>query len=116
MAEVRVRRASLLAAPVVDTMKRVDLESLRVEATLDRRTLWAAQTPQFARTAELRAAHEQARADGVDATDDAALLERSGVAVIVVPATSENFKVTHTADVARAESILQERSLIAETG
>lgn len=107
MHEVRVGRASLLATPVVDTIKCVDLDSLRVERTLDRRTLWSAQTPQFARTAELRAAHESARRDGVDATDDAALLERAGVAVLVVPASRENFKVTHLADVARAEALLR---------
>ena len=78
-------------------------------ATLDRATLWAAQTPQFALAADLRAAHERALHDGLDATDDAALLERIGVEVIVVPSTSENFKVTLPADVARAEAILQTR-------
>ncbi len=110
MREVGEGRAALLAAPVVDTIKSVDPRSLRVVATHDRRALWAAQTPQFALTAELRAAHALARRDGVDATDDAALLERSGVEVVVVPCASENFKVTLPADVARAEAILQERA------
>ncbi|MBV9332686.1 MAG: 2-C-methyl-D-erythritol 4-phosphate cytidylyltransferase [Candidatus Eremiobacteraeota bacterium] len=106
MREVRVGRAALLASPVVDTVKAVDAESLQVIETLERSRLWAAQTPQFARTAELRAAHEAARRDGVEATDDAALLERAGVAVLVVPSTSENFKVTLPADVARARTLL----------
>lgn len=108
--EIRAGRAALLATPVVDTIKTVDPQSLRVGTTLDRRTLWAAQTPQFALTAELRAAHERARRDGVEATDDAALLERIGIEVVVVPSTSENFKVTHPADVARAQAILEARS------
>jgi 2-C-methyl-D-erythritol 4-phosphate cytidylyltransferase len=108
MREVLVGRAALLATPVVDTVKAVDLESLQVLETLDRSRLWAAQTPQFARTAELRAAHEAARREGIEATDDAALLERAGVAVVVVPSTSENFKVTLPADVARACVILSE--------
>lgn len=107
MREVRVGRASLLAAPVVDTVKTVDPEALQVIETLDRSRLWAAQTPQFSRIAELRAAHEAARRDGFAATDDAALLERAGVAVIVVPSTGENFKVTLPADVERASAILQ---------
>lgn len=107
MREVAVGRAALLATAVVDTVKAVDPQTLRVIETLDRSRLWAAQTPQFARTAELRAAHEAARRDGIDATDDAALLERAGVAVIVVPATSENFKVTLPADVERARVLLQ---------
>ncbi|HMF27807.1 MAG TPA: 2-C-methyl-D-erythritol 4-phosphate cytidylyltransferase [Candidatus Cybelea sp.] len=106
MREVRHGRAALLATPVVDTVKAVDLESLQVLETLDRGRLWAAQTPQFARTTELRAAHEAARRDGVEVTDDAALLECAGVAVIVVPSTSENFKVTLPADVERAAALL----------
>ncbi|MFY9664430.1 MAG: 2-C-methyl-D-erythritol 4-phosphate cytidylyltransferase [Candidatus Cybelea sp.] len=107
---VRAGRAALLAAPVVDTIKTVDPQSLRVGSTLERDTLWAAQTPQFALTADLREAHERARREGIEATDDAALLERMGIEVIVVPSTSENFKVTYPADVTRAESILQQRS------
>jgi 2-C-methyl-D-erythritol 4-phosphate cytidylyltransferase len=110
MREVAPRRAALLAEPVVDTIKSVDPESLRVEATLDRRRLWAAQTPQFAFAADLREAHERARRDGIEATDDAALLERIGIEVVVVPSTSENFKVTRLADVARARAILEERT------
>lgn len=109
MKEVAVGRASLLAEPVVDTIKAVDPESLQVRLTLDRRTLWAAQTPQFARIAELRNAHERARNEGFDATDDTALLERNGVAVIIVPSTTENFKVTHQTDVARAAALLEHR-------
>ena len=106
MAEVRGGRAALLAMPVVDTIKAVD-SSLRVTTTLDREFLWAAQTPQLATIADLRAAHECARRDGVDATDDAALLERAGIEVVVVPSTSENFKITHPADVARAAALLR---------
>ena len=110
MREVREGRAALLASPVVDTIKVVEPQSWRVSATLDRRTLWAAQTPQFAMTAELRSAHEQARREGVAVTDDATLLEHAGIEVVVVPSTSENFKVTLPADIARAEAMLRERA------
>lgn len=109
MRQVRTGRAALLAAPVIDTIKSVEPQSRRVTATLDRRSLWAAQTPQFALTGELRVAHERARRDGWTVTDDAALLERAGVEVVVVPPTSENFKVTFPADIARAEAILETR-------
>lgn len=107
--EVRAGRASVLAAPVVDTIKSVDPVSRRVIATLDRATLWAAQTPQFATVADLRTAHERARLAGLEATDDTALLEAIGVEVIAVPATGENFKVTLPEDVARAAAILRRR-------
>ncbi len=110
MREVRAGRAALLAAPVVDTIKQVEPQSLRVVATLDRATLWAAQTPQFALTADLRAAHERARREGIEVTDDAALLERIGIEVIAVRPSGENFKVTLPEDVARAQVILHERA------
>ena len=105
MAEVRERRAALLATPVVDTIKIVD-PSRRVTRTLERSTLWSAQTPQFAMAAELREAHARAETEGVEVTDDAALLERAGIEVIVVPSTSDNFKVTLPEDVLRAEAVL----------
>ena len=109
MREVRAGRASLLAEPVVDTIKLVDRDSLIVSATLDRGTLWAAQTPQFALAADLRAAHECGRLDGIAVTDDAALLERIGVSVVVVASSGDNFKVTRPGDVIRAETILSAR-------
>ena len=112
MAKVRAGRASLLAEPVTDTIKKVDVHSGRVIETLERKMLWAAQTPQFAMSAELSAAHEDARNSGVAVTDDAALLERMGVEVVAVAAASENFKVTILPDVARAESILLHRRML----
>ncbi|MBV8489257.1 MAG: 2-C-methyl-D-erythritol 4-phosphate cytidylyltransferase, partial [Candidatus Eremiobacteraeota bacterium] len=81
MMEVRDGRGALLAVPVVDTVKLVRPHSKVVEKTLDRATLWSAQTPQFALTADLLWAHERAREEEVDATDDASLLERIGVEV-----------------------------------
>jgi 2-C-methyl-D-erythritol 4-phosphate cytidylyltransferase len=111
MREVGTGRAALLAAPLLDTIKVVTPGSMLVTRTLDRSTLWAAQTPQFAMTSDLRRAHERASGDGIDATDDAMLLERIGVAVVVVPASAENFKVTLPQDVARAATILRERGL-----
>jgi 2-C-methyl-D-erythritol 4-phosphate cytidylyltransferase len=109
MAEVRAGRGALLAAPAVDTIKVVDAASRTVRETLDRSRLWAAQTPQFALLSDLIRAHERGLAEGVEATDDAALLERIGIEVVVVPSTTENFKVTLPEDVARAEAFLRER-------
>jgi hypothetical protein len=44
------------------------------------------------------------------ATDDAALLERAGLDVVVVAASPENMKVTHPEDLSRAETIARERA------
>jgi 2-C-methyl-D-erythritol 4-phosphate cytidylyltransferase len=109
MREVHSGRGALLATPVVDTVKVVDPLTSRVKTTLDRGTLWAAQTPQFALLVDLLRAHDAAMRDAIDATDDAALLERIGVEMTVVPSTAQNFKVTHLEDVARAEACLRER-------
>jgi 2-C-methyl-D-erythritol 4-phosphate cytidylyltransferase len=109
MREVRRGRGALLAAPVVDTVKVVDSRTSMVTKTLDRGALWAAQTPQFALLADLLRAHEAARDDAIEVTDDAALLERIGIEMAVVPSTAENFKVTHREDVARAEACLRVR-------
>jgi len=109
MAATRPGHAALLAVPVVDTIKVVARDSRRVQATLDRAELWAAQTPQFATLADIRRAH--AAADDLEATDDAMLLERAGCEVVVVRSTAENFKVTLGGDRDLAEAILRERAL-----
>jgi 2-C-methyl-D-erythritol 4-phosphate cytidylyltransferase len=74
--------------PVADTIKRVEGE--RVVETVPRDGLVAVQTPQAFRAGALRAAHRD-RADG---TDDAALVERDGGKVVVVPGDPDNVKVT----------------------
>ncbi|HMD03069.1 MAG TPA: 2-C-methyl-D-erythritol 4-phosphate cytidylyltransferase [Candidatus Baltobacteraceae bacterium] len=107
---VRPGTAALLASPVVDTIKVVPPGTRAVARTLERDELWAAQTPQFGTLADLRRAHESAQWEQVEATDDAALLERIGVEVLVVPASGDNFKVTLRGDRDLAETILRERS------
>ena len=64
------------AMAVVDTLKRADGDN-RVLSTVDRRELWAVQTPQVFKAAALRAAY--ARADVSGATDDAGV-PNAGVA------------------------------------
>jgi 2-C-methyl-D-erythritol 4-phosphate cytidylyltransferase len=105
MREIRPGRGAVLAAPVVDTIKVVDEDSLRVERTLERATLWAAQTPQFATLADFRRAYESQ----TPATDDTSLLERIGVEVVVVPTAHANFKITVPDDVPAAEVLLRAR-------
>jgi 2-C-methyl-D-erythritol 4-phosphate cytidylyltransferase len=94
---------------VVDTIKVVDPATKIVTQSLDRSLLWAAQTPQFAMLADMRGAHEAGLRDGIDATDDAMLLERTGVRVHVVQGSPENFKVTLPEDHARAQHAMQAR-------
>jgi 2-C-methyl-D-erythritol 4-phosphate cytidylyltransferase len=109
MRPVRPGTASLLATPVVDTVK-VAGPDAKVTRTLDRSELWAAQTPQFAVLGDLRRAHTEALRRDQTATDDAALLERAGFDVVIVPSRADNFKVTLPDDLARAEALLRDRA------
>jgi len=94
---------------IVDTIKRVDAAG-RVEGSVDRSTLRAAQTPQgFARIV-LESAHRSAADDGVDdTTDDAGLVERAGHPVMVIPGSDDGFKVTRPIDLVLAEAVLARR-------
>jgi 2-C-methyl-D-erythritol 4-phosphate cytidylyltransferase len=109
MRPVRPGTAALLATPVVDTIKVAGADGL-VTRTLDRTTLWAAQTPQFATARDLRRAHADAlRHELPPATDDAALLERAGLDVVIVESSPDNFKLTLPGDLVRADAILRAR-------
>ncbi len=98
--------AALMAVPLADTLKRgVDGT---VSATVDRTGLWRAQTPQGFRFAEILAAHKKAY--GVELTDDAAVAEAAGLPVCLVTGTDDNFKITTTDDLRRAERFLAGRA------
>jgi len=96
--------AAIAALPLADTVKEVAAGGL-VRQTLDRRNLWAAQTPQVFGYDLLREAHRRAQGE---ATDDAALVEALGQRVKVFPGSSRNLKVTTAADLALAAALLAE--------
>jgi 2-C-methyl-D-erythritol 4-phosphate cytidylyltransferase len=99
--------AAICARPIAETVKRV-AESLVAE-TLDRRGLWAVQTPQGFRASLLREAHDKARQDGVVGTDDAMLVERLGQPVRVVTGLDANLKITTPEDLRRARQTTARR-------
>ncbi|MBW4485024.1 MAG: 2-C-methyl-D-erythritol 4-phosphate cytidylyltransferase [Tildeniella torsiva UHER 1998/13D] len=98
----------IAAVPVKDTIKVVDADQ-RIEATPDRQRLWAAQTPQGFEVALLKQCHQQGIDQGWSVTDDAALFEKCGLPVQVVPGEETNLKVTTPMDLAIAEFILKQR-------
>jgi 2-C-methyl-D-erythritol 4-phosphate cytidylyltransferase len=99
--------AALAAMPVADTVKRATSgENPTVSETLDRRTIWLAQTPQIFERALLLRALEAAERDGWQGTDCASLVERLGVPVALAEGEPENIKVTYARDLARAAEIL----------
>jgi 2-C-methyl-D-erythritol 4-phosphate cytidylyltransferase / 2-C-methyl-D-erythritol 2,4-cyclodiphosphate synthase len=91
--------AALAALEARDTVKKV--ADGVVTATLDRQTIFLAQTPQAFRRDVLR---DALAVDG-DATDEAALAERAGHPVRIVEGEASNIKVTTPEDLVIAEAI-----------
>ncbi|MEK6276794.1 MAG: 2-C-methyl-D-erythritol 4-phosphate cytidylyltransferase [Actinomycetota bacterium] len=98
--------AVVAAAPVTDTIKQV-ARGMEVDRTLDRSSLWAAQTPQAFRAEQLREALAST-ALLAQATDDAMLVERIGGRVLLHEAPAENLKVTTPLDLRIAELLLSQ--------
>lgn len=100
----RAHGAAIPALPIRDTVKEVD--GARVVRSVPRERLWGAQTPQIFARDILARAHALGR-ERSDATDDAALVEAAGAAVVVVPGEPSNVKITEPADLRVARSLLR---------
>jgi 2-C-methyl-D-erythritol 4-phosphate cytidylyltransferase/2-C-methyl-D-erythritol 2,4-cyclodiphosphate synthase len=96
---------AVLAAPVVDTMKRE--RDGTIAETVDRSGLWRALTPQAFALGALERALEDAARSNVAVTDEAQAMERKGVRAALVQGSPFNIKVTRAADLAAAARILQ---------
>jgi 2-C-methyl-D-erythritol 4-phosphate cytidylyltransferase len=98
------------AVTVKDTIKVVD-GAMCIQDTPDRANLWAAQTPQGFSVAKLKQCHDEGKVKGWEVTDDAALFERCGLPVYIVPGEETNLKVTTPVDLAIAQFILAGREV-----
>jgi len=96
----------ILAEKMVDTVKHASADA-RVVRTLDRATLWRAQTPQMFRLDELRESLQLAQAQGLAVTDEASAMEMAGYPVQLVAGSAGNLKVTVPADLPLAAWYLQ---------
>jgi 2-C-methyl-D-erythritol 4-phosphate cytidylyltransferase len=97
--------ACIAAVQVRDTIKQVAKDG-RIEKTIPRELLWAAQTPQGFAVRPLLEYHRLAQEQNLAVTDDAALWEWQGQTVVVVAGEETNIKVTTPADLALAAAIL----------
>jgi 2-C-methyl-D-erythritol 4-phosphate cytidylyltransferase len=118
IAEARARGAAILGIPAIDTVKEVKRASLPedvalISATIQRERIVLAQTPQVFLYALLRDALRKAQEDEVNASDEAAAVERSGHEVFVVLGSERNLKITRPADMDLARFYLeQERQAV----
>ncbi|MGQ0733502.1 MAG: 2-C-methyl-D-erythritol 4-phosphate cytidylyltransferase [Acidobacteriota bacterium] len=104
----RQHGAVIAAIPVADTVKQAMPDetgaSHVVQATLPRDQVFLAQTPQTFRREILERA--MAAAADLPATDEAMLVEQTGVPVHLVPGDPDNVKLTTAEDLARARARL----------
>jgi 2-C-methyl-D-erythritol 4-phosphate cytidylyltransferase len=102
--------AAMPAVAVADTLKQVDPQTNRITGTVPRAGLWQAQTPQVFRRDWLVEAYAKRTSLGESITDDAQLIEAIGHAVVVVPGSPANFKITTKDDLELAEAVLKSRA------
>lgn len=106
--KVRGTDGGLLATPVNDTIKQV--VDGRVAATVDRRQLWAAQTPQCYRRQALERALAEAARQGLAVTDETSAMEHAGVNAVVVEGRVDNIKITRPEDLWLAQTVLRHQA------
>lgn len=104
-------KAAIAAVPAKNTIKAVKpagdgSSTLTVNQTLDRRVLYEVQTPQAFDYQLILNAYEKAIADDIEATDDAALVERLGLLVAIIPGDYNNIKITTSEDLMIINSFL----------
>ena len=98
--------AAVVGVPLHDTIKVISASG-RVESTPARESLWEIQTPQAFQVGIIREAHRRAETDGIEATDDAMLVERLGKSVVVLKSDRTNLKITTPEDLVVAEALLR---------
>ena len=98
--------SGVAAVPAVNTMKYADREG-RVLRTADRTDLYEIQTPQGFRFGPLLSAYERAEREGFFATDDASVMEHTGLPVRLVPGSKTNLKITEKEDLVMMNALLQ---------
>lgn len=101
------KKAVVVGVPVKDTIKIVNEDI--VEATPERSTLWAAQTPQTFKYKLLVEAYEKAYKNNYYGTDDSMLVENMGQKVTMIMGSYENIKITSPEDINFGEQILNTR-------
>ena len=102
IADAQIYGSGVISTPVVDTIKCLDPVTGLV-TTPDRSRLRAVQTPQSFQSDLLMAAHERARRENLEVTDDAMLYEHQygSVHLSSAPGAEKNIKLTNPEDFRR---------------
>jgi 2-C-methyl-D-erythritol 4-phosphate cytidylyltransferase len=87
-----------------DTVKNLNASG-EIHETIERDSIWFAQTPQVFKYSIIKNAHEHAKSKGFSGTDDASLVEFAGLKVKVINGSRLNIKITTKEDFLLAEAI-----------
>jgi len=98
--------AAIAGMPAKDTVKEVHSDG-SISRTLDRETIWLAQTPQAFQRRIIQEAYHNAAYDGYYGTDDASLVERLGIPVKMILGNYANIKITTPDDLVLAEALME---------
>jgi 2-C-methyl-D-erythritol 4-phosphate cytidylyltransferase len=98
----------ILATPIKDTIKQSGA-SRHITRTIDRGSLWHAQTPQMFRLGMLHYALELALSNKAVITDEASALEHIEQPPLLVEGHADNLKITRPEDLALAEFYFSQR-------
>ena len=112
IATAREDGAAALAHPVTDTIKRIpepgSLRTCTLE-DLERNRLWAMETPQCFRHADILRAYRHVKAKGLRITDDCGAAASIGIGTTLVPNEAPNPKITTAADLSYLRWLLRQR-------
>lgn len=100
--------AALCVNKINDTVKSVDEKGV-VKSTVDRSTLYAAQTPQGVDVLKYKNACENV-ANVEELTDDVSVMEAAGYSVKAIIGSGKNIKITTPDDIAIAEALVKGES------
>lgn len=96
---------AIAATPSIDTVKIVDETGL-IKTTVDRKTVWNAQTPQVFIRPMIEVGLFYEREKDFVPTDDSMLVETLGFKVCPVDCGKDNIKITYPSDVKFAQTII----------
>lgn len=108
LAMARQHGASVCAAPVPDTLKRVSADGF-VSASVERDNIWAMQTPQIFLASILAHAYKLVLQTGEAVTDEVSAVQKLGISVALFKNEELNFKITVPRDLDLARLVLGDR-------
>lgn len=101
------KNGSAIAAVTSKDSVKFSKSGIKITKSLNRKTIWNAQTPQIFKKDILKKAYSKKISKST--TDDAQLVEKTGTKSALVFASYENFKITEQTDFLLAEAILKKR-------